>query len=190
MSKTCDLCGVKTGLFGSFRCQDGVVCKQCYRIVSRQYAETISGMTLLELKKRYVQNAQPLDLGGDGFQPTRRIGSYLLLDETGGKLCLLNNQKLSGGNGRPEIYPCAALESVRLRSEPELSPERLSALAGEKRGGLTVQKLAVRLRLKDVGTREIVVIPTPVRTSSFAFRQAWKVAGELLDCLTPLCRAD
>lgn len=183
MAKTCDICGAKLGLFGSFHCQDGVVCKNCYRIVSGNYAATITKMTLAELKRLYIQNAQPLDMGEGGFQITRKVGSFLLLDEKNRKFCLLNNQKLTGRNTRPEIFPYGALERVQLTCDPRTSPEKLSALAADKSGEEVIRKLAVRLSLRNAGTRDIVIVPTPVRTSSFAFRQSLRVARELLDCL-------
>lgn len=186
MVKTCDICGGKTGLFQTFRCQDGVICKNCYRIVSGNYATTITKMTLTELKKLYIKNAQPLDMGEGGFQTTRKIGAFLLLDEKNHKFCILNNQKLTGRNTRPEVFPYAALERFQLVSEPKLSPERLFALASEKDSTEVIQRLAVRLQLKGTGVREITIIPTPVRTSSFAFRQSCKVAEEILDCLASI----
>lgn len=178
MAKTCDICGGKTGFMNAFRCQDGVICKNCYKIVSGNYAATITKMTLTELKKRYIQNAQPLDLGEDGFQSTRKIGSFLLLDEKNNKLCILNNQKLTRQNTRPEIIPYAAVDNCQLVSEPKLSGQQLSALAKDKSSTVVIHRLAVRLNLKDTGAREITIIPTSVRVSSFAFRQGYKVAED------------
>ena len=184
MAKTCDICGAKLGLLGTFHCQDGVVCKNCYRIVSGNYSTTIAKMTLAELKRLYIRNAQPLDMGGGGFRITRRIGSFLLLDEENRKFCLLNNQKLTGRNTRPEIFPYGALEQARLVCDPRLPAEGLAAFHADKSGESVVKWMAVRLTLKDGGRRDIVIIPTPVRTSSFAFRQSCRVAQELLDCLS------
>ena len=50
MAGNCDLCGEKLG-FRKFHCQDGVVCKKCYAIVSNGFSETIAKKTLAELKK-------------------------------------------------------------------------------------------------------------------------------------------
>ena len=52
MAGNCDLCGEKLG-FRKFHCQDGVVCKKCYAIVSKGFSETIAKKTLAELKKTY-----------------------------------------------------------------------------------------------------------------------------------------
>jgi len=58
MEKSCGICGGKTGFLNRFRCQDGVVCKRCYRIVSGNYARTIVGTPLSELKQRYIRFAE------------------------------------------------------------------------------------------------------------------------------------
>ena len=55
MGKICDICHEPTG-FRSFRCVDGVVCKNCYLIVSNGYTGTIAKKTLTELKKVYIKN--------------------------------------------------------------------------------------------------------------------------------------
>lgn len=182
--KTCEICGGKIGLFQTFRCRDGVICKKCYKIVSGNYATTITKMTLDELKKSYIKNAQPLDMGEGGFQTTRKIGGSLLLDEKNRKFCILSNQTLTGQSARPAVFPYAALQSVQLVSEPKFSAEQLSALAAEKSGKAVVQRLAVRICLEGAGTREITILPSPVRAASFAFRQGYKVAEEIRDCLT------
>ena len=182
--KTCDICGAKMGFLKKFRCQDGVICKSCYKIVSNNYANTITKMTLADLKRVYIKNAQPLDMGEGGFQTTRKIGAYLLLDENNHKFCILNNQKLTGQNTRPEIFPYETLKSFQLISEPKFSPEQLSSFAADKGSPAVIQRLSVRLSLKGTGVREITVIPSPVRASSFAFRQGYKVAEEILNCLS------
>ena len=57
MEKTCGICGGRIGFGNRFRCQDGAVCKRCYRIVSGNYATTIVKTPLSELKKRYLRFA-------------------------------------------------------------------------------------------------------------------------------------
>lgn len=183
MAAKCDICGGKTGFLRTFHCRDGVVCKNCYKIVSGNYANTIADLTLMELKKIYIKNARPLDMGEGGFKTTRKIGSFLLLDETNRKFCILNNQKMTGQNTRPEIFPCQELKRAGISASPDLSEEQLSSLAAEKDSAVIIRKLSVRLELKSAGVREIAIIPTPVRASSFAFRQGHKMAEEILECL-------
>lgn len=183
MAGICDICGGKTGFMNSFRCQDGVICKNCYRIVSNNYSDTITRSTLLDLKKRYIRNAQPLDMGDEGFQTTKKLGSFLLLDEKNQKLCLLSNQSLTKSYSRPEIYRYDDLESFELVSAPKHTDEELEELSKEKHSQVVIHKMAVRLHLKTDGTREIIVIPTPVRTSTLAFRQAYRNAAEIMSVL-------
>ena len=54
MAGNCDICGEKLG-FRKFHCQDVVVCKKCYAVVSNGFTETITKKTLAELKKRMRQ---------------------------------------------------------------------------------------------------------------------------------------
>lgn len=182
MARTCDLCGGKIG-WKAFHCQDGAVCKRCYRMVSGNFAAPITGLTLQELKRRYVRSAQPLNLGPDGFSVTKKAGVFLLLDEEREKFCLPNHRRNRDDTARPEIYGKAELLSACLSSRPALTREELDALARERREGAVVERLSVVLRLQGERTREIAVIPTPVRGSSFAFRQGLKTAEEILDLL-------
>lgn len=183
MAGICDICGGKTGFRNSFRCQDGVICKNCYRIVSNNFSSTIAGSTLLELKKTYIRNAQPLDMGTDGFQITKKLGSFLLLDERGRKFCLLSNRSLTKEYARPEIYRYEDLESFALASEPGYTAGELQALSQDRGERAVVRRLSVRLRFQDGAVREILTLPSPVRTSSFAFRKALQATEELLQAL-------
>ena len=183
MAGNCDICGGKTGFRNSFHCQDGTICKNCYRIVSNNYTTTITRSTLLDLKKVYIKNAPPVDMGEDGFQTTKKIGTFLLLDEKERKFCLLSNRNLTKTYVRPEVCRYSDLESYRLASDPEFSAEELERLSKDKKEQAVVRKLAVRLRLKGAGVRDITVIPTPVRTNSFAFRRAYKALIEITQAL-------
>ncbi len=188
MAKTCDICGEKIGL-KAFRCQDGVLCKDCYKLVSNNFTSTITTKTLLELKERYVQNAAPLELGQDGFLTTRKVGTFLLLDETNRKFCLPSNRGITGQYTQPEIFPYEALQGYKLASVPQMSPEQLVVLAEDKKKSVVIKSLSIQLRIAGVGVKEIVVIPTPVRSSSYAFRRAYRTAQEILNELEYLCVA-
>lgn len=180
MAGVCDICGGKIGFRNTFRCQDGVICKNCYRIVSNNFSSTITKSTLLDLKKNYIRNAQPLDIGADGFQTTKKLGSFLLLDEKNHKFCLLSNRNLTKKYSRPEIYRYEELEAVALVSQPDFTEQKLEALTRERHGKTVVEKLTVRIHLKNGQVRDIVVIPTPVRAGGFAFRQSYRAANEIL----------
>ena len=132
MAGNCDICGEKLG-FRKFHCQDGVVCKKCYAVVSNGFTETITKKTLAELKKTYEANAVPLDLGEDGFVVTRKIQSLLLIDEQNKKFCISGNPTVSKEYSRPEIYHYEDLMGYMLMCEPELTPEELVHLKEDKK---------------------------------------------------------
>ncbi len=224
MAGTCDICGNKTGFLNQFRCQDGILCKDCYKIVSNHYSSTIAGSSLTELKKIHARNSRPIELGEDGFCITKKIGTFLLLDQKNHKFCLLSNQQITGTYTRPEIFRFEQLERYELLSEPALTFDQLAALPASKnvkensalqdsppaadrisdifhsaavrsRGAFCVsqneiscdtrktviRKLAVQLHLTNGLSREILIIPSPVRVSSLAFRQGLKSAEEIMN---------
>ena len=108
------------------------------------------------------------------------------MDEENRKFCLLSNRNLTKEYARPEVFRYEELESYQLACDPKLTTADLNALSQDKHSTAVVQKLAVRLKLKNKGSRDIVAIPSPVRTSSFAFRQAWKEARKVVQALEEL----
>ena len=171
MAGNCDICGEKLG-FRKFHCQDGVVCKKCYAVVSNGFTETITKKTLAELKKTYEANAVPIDLGEDGFVVTRKIQSLLLIDEQNKKFCI---------SGNPMGY--------MLICEPELTPEELVHLKEDKKTVKVIKKLKVRMKIKGVGIKDLVVLASPVRSSTYAFRKSYQVAMDILKELNAIKEA-
>ncbi|MBP3700331.1 MAG: DUF4428 domain-containing protein [Lachnospiraceae bacterium] len=179
MAKVCDICGNKTG-WRSFHCQDGVICKECYKIVSNHFTTIITQKTLAELQDTYETNAVPMDLGADGFVVSKSIGAYLLVDETHHKFCLPSNRNITKQYAPPEIFTFDKLDGYMLACEPALSYEQLAALAENRKESVTVQRMTLRLRITGAGVKEIVLIPSPVRSSSYAFRKSFAAAKEIL----------
>ena len=179
MAKECDICGNKIG-FKGFHCQDGVVCKKCYGAVSNGYTGTITKKTLAELKKTYEKNAVPIEMGEGGFETTRRVKTFLLIDERNRKFCIPGNPSVTKVYGRPEIYHYRELEGYKLACDPELSPEELTYLKENKKSVKVVKKLRVRLKIRGKGIRDITIVSSPVRSSCFAFRQSYGVAMNIM----------
>ena len=188
MAGNCDICGEKLG-FRKFHCQDGVVCKKCYAVVSNGFTETITKKTLAELKKTYEANAVPLDLGEDGFVVTRKIQSLLLIDEQNKKFCISGNPTVSKEYSRPEIYHYEDLTGYMLMCEPELTPEELVHLKEDKKTVKVIKKLKVRMKIKGVGIKDLVVLASPVRSSTYAFRKSYQVAMDILKELNAIKEA-
>lgn len=188
MAGNCDICGEKLG-FRKFRCQDGVVCKKCYAVVSNGFTETITKKTLAELKKTYEANAVPIDLGEDGFVVTRKIQSLLLIDEQNKKFCISGNPTVSKEYSRPEIYHYEDLMGYMLICEPELTPEELVHLKEDKKTVKVIKKLKVRMKIKGVGIKDLVVLASPVRSSTYAFRKSYQVSMDILKELNAIKEA-
>lgn len=188
MAGNCDICGEKLG-FRKFHCQDGVVCKKCYAVVSNGFTETITKKTLAELKKTYEANAVPIDLGEDGFVVTRKIQSLLLIDEQNKKFCISGNPTVSKEYSRPEIYRYEDLMGYMLICEPELTPEELVHLKEDKKTVKVIKKLKVRMKIKGVGIKDLVVLASPVRSSTYAFRKSYQVAMDILKELNAIKEA-
>ena len=173
MAGNCDICGEKLG-FRKFHCQDGVVCKKCYAVVSNGFTETITKKTLAELKKTYEANAVPIDLGEDGFVVTRKIQSLLLIDEQNKKFCISGNPTVSKEYSRPEIYHYEDL---------------MGYLKEDKKTVKVIKKLKVRMKIKGVGIKDLVVLASPVRSSTYAFRKSYQVAMDILKELNAIKEA-
>ena len=188
MAGNCDICGEKLG-FRKFHCQDGVVCKKCYAVVSNGFTETITKKTLAELKKTYEANAVPIDLGEDGFVVTRKIQSLLLIDEQNKKFCISGNPTVSKEYSRPEIYHYEDLMGYMLMCEPELTPEELVHLKEDKKTVKVIKKLKVRMKIKGAGIKDLVVLASPVRSSTYAFRKSYQVAMDILKELNAIHEA-
>lgn len=187
MAKSCDICGKKIG-FKAFHCLDGKLCKECYQLVSNQFTSTITGKTLAELKQLYERNAAPTALGEDGFSVTRKVGTFLLLDEEHKKFALPSNRSITKQYTRMEVFPWSSLKSYSLVSNPKLSAQRLGELPRDTKNAAVVNSLLVRLCFTDGTSADIPVIPTPVRSSSFAWRQGYTVALELTGVLEEILR--
>lgn len=179
MARVCDICGNKIGLKG-FHCQDGVVCKKCYALVSNGFTETITKKTLAELRRIYQTNSAPIEMGEGGFITSRRVKTFLLIDEMNKKFCIPGNPTVTKEYSRPEIYRYEELQGYKLVCEPELSPEELANLKEDKKNVRIIKKLIVRLRIRGVGIRDIMIISSPVRSSSFAYRQSYQIAINIL----------
>lgn len=126
------------------------------------------------------RNAVPIDLGEDGFVVTRKIKPFLLIDEQNKKFCISGNPTVSKEYSRPEIYHYDDLMAYMLVCDPELTPEELVHLKEDKKTVKVIKKLKVRLKIRGVGIKDIVVLSSPVRSSTFAFRKSYQLAMDIM----------
>lgn len=189
MAKYCDICE-KSIKFKGFRCKDGIVCKKCYEIVSNHYTDTITGKTTSELKKIYNVNAAPIEIGQDGFEITQKTGTFFLMDDNNKKFCILGNPTVNKKYNRPEVYGFGELEGYRLSSDPELPPEELAGLKENKKNGQIIRSLKIQLRIKEKGIKDVFIVSTPVRSSSYAFRKSYNLAMDMMCKLDEIYEAN
>lgn len=179
MAKYCDICETKIK-FKGFRCKDGIVCKKCYGIVSNHYTDIIAKKTISELKGIYSVNTQPIEIGQDGFETTQKVGTFFLMDNNSKKFCILGNPTVNKKYNRPEVYGFGELEGYRLSSDPELSPEELVELKEDKKNGRIIKNLKIQIRIKEKDIKDVFIISTPVRSSSYAFRKSYSLAMDMM----------
>ena len=73
--------------------------------------------------------------------------------------------------------------------EHELTPEELVHLKEDKKTVKVIKKLKVRMKIKGVGIKDLVVLASPVRSSTYAFRKSYQVAMDILKELNAIKEA-
>lgn len=185
MSKNCSICNKKLG-WKKFRCVDGVVCADCYKIVSNQYTSKIIDKELWELLEIYNNNLKELNsinLGNDGFFTTKKIGTFLMLDEERKKICIPCNFHITKKFSNVQIIPYKSLKGYKLITEPNISFNELMDFYNNPKKQQIINYMCIRLLLDNSTTQDIVILSKSVRTSSFAFRKGYKIANNILQNL-------
>lgn len=179
MRKVCDICGKKTG-FMIFHCKDAMICKSCYKVVSHNFTTTIVNKTLSELKNIYAENSSPIDIGEDGFSISKKISTFLLIDEIHQKFCVPSNYNITKQYNKPKIYRFCDIDNYEIICNPMLSLEELNELTKNRKSNTIINHLSIRLHLTDSSTHDIIIIPKSVRSFSFAFRYAYCIAVDII----------
>lgn len=177
--KTCDVCSSKLGL-QKFAYADGYICKNCYKIASRNYTETVCQKKLAEIKVLF-ENSMSDNEQGSFFEATRKIGNYLLVDDKNEKICIINN-RLQNPNKKPEIYTIDSIKKIKLQCNPPYNISELQNAITQKEKFVILQ-LAINI-YTGTNCREIIFLNSPVRTNSFAFKRIFLFANEAYNILT------
>ena len=59
----------------------------------------------------------------------------------------------------------------------------------DKKTVKVIKKLKVRMKIKGVGIKDLVVLASPVRSSTYAFRKSYQVAMDILKELNAIKEA-
>lgn len=183
MAKTCDVCGNTLGFLGKFRYLEGHICKECYGKASRQFTETIRNKTLAEIKELCAVERDEDNFRN--FKVTGKIGNYLLVDESQGKLCLMNNRMTKQKVTEPEFYQVSQLQSCKIQYNPSMPLETLRQKVKEQKSEETIDFLQVELQFLDGTKKKLQLLDKKMRIKSFAFRQSFRFAERISD---EICR--
>lgn len=180
--KTCDVCKKPLGVLHKFRYADGYICKDCYKKASSHFSETIVKKSLSEILQLCSDYEKTQT---EEFQITGKIGNFLLIDETRGKLCLPNNRMSKKDAALPEFYQIEDIEECKIVVDPDQSLDELEEKARKRQEG-TIQSLRVVIRVRGMARpAEILLIANTVRIKSYAFRQSFEFAGKIRE---EICR--
>ncbi|MGI6109195.1 MAG: DUF4428 domain-containing protein [Eubacteriaceae bacterium] len=176
--KTCDVCGAPLGIL-RFKYKDGAVCRDCYEKASHHCVETISRLTLDQVKD-LCEADKGDSTGGDMFDITRRIGNFILFDDKNKNFCIPNNRMVIRGYKNPVIHPYDDIKSVSIVSDPELKPDQLAQLAQSGNGGQLIHSLKVEILLGEHHIPcDVPVIVNTVRSKSFAYRRSYEFSEKI-----------
>lgn len=166
--KICGVCDRNLGLL-RFKYRDGFVCKDCYKIASRTYTETIRQLDAAELKARCNRKEeQPEE---NDFEITGRIGNYILIDDKGKRICIVNNRLQVKGYRKPAIIPLADIRYCRISCGSSFTWEELKN--AEKLESSHLASLNLELFLNSSSdSQHIRILSSSVRVKSFAFRKS------------------
>jgi hypothetical protein len=176
MKKICDLCGIPVGLF-KFRYAEGYVCKTCYKAASKNFTETIREKTFDEISKlcEYEKNAT---LIGEDFEITAKIGNFILIDNRRKKFYIVN-RNINSDNKKYTIYSFADVKSYEISTDPKLTLTELKESANNS--SLVIKSMSIKLSFYSTQKEEnIVIISTPVRIKSRAFKLSFDFALRIL----------
>ncbi|MDO4943324.1 MAG: DUF4428 domain-containing protein [Lachnospiraceae bacterium] len=175
--KTCDVCGNKLGIMNKFKYADGHICKICYKKASRQFTETITQKSLMEIEE--LCNRKRDEGSFERFEITGKVGNYLLIDEKNQRLCIPNNRMTNQKVSDPEFYDIKDIKKCEIQFSPEISLNELEQRVLLKKDESVINFLNVCITMKDGKQKIIQLLSKPVRIKSYAFRQSFHFAKRI-----------
>lgn len=186
--KICDVCGNKLGLMNKFKYADGHICKNCYKKASRQFTETITQKSLIEIKE--LCNQERDEESFENFEVTGKIGNYILIDEKNRRLCIPNNRMTNQKVSDPEFYDIKNIEKSEIQFQPNLPLDELEQNVLLKKGESVIHFLRICITMKDGKQKMIQLLSNPVRIKSYAFRQSFRFARRIDEEITRLVETE
>lgn len=167
--KTCSVCGKPLPLFHSFAFQEGKLCPDCYEKASHHFSRTIKQDSLAQVLDEIAKHEDgQVDVD---FEISEKVGSYLLIDKTHRKICILKGGRLDKDEYEKQIYlEAKEIQSCQIKSK-----------------GKDLKDLQVVVQCKGRPNVTMVLVPNPIRESSFAYSQSLKLAKRMQTSIDALC---
>ncbi|MFT4105243.1 MAG: hypothetical protein QM657_05720 [Lacrimispora sp.] len=127
-------------------------------------------MCLEEIQQRVSSYAEASkDLMG--FEVTKRIGNYLLIDDKNKRFCILNNRLRSKEYSHPKQFPIEDVKYCRVNCSPELVQNKADGDSFNEVPVITGLGIDVFFHSSS-NVQHISILSTPVRRKSFAFKRS------------------
>lgn len=179
----CDVCGTPLGIMNKFRCENGCICKACYKKASLNFTETIKHKDISDIKERCNKKA----INIENFEITGRIGNYIMFDEKHKKLCITNNRITQQKVEEPEIYNVKDIIKCTIDSNPKYTIKQLQEMM-EKKENRIIDNLQIIIYFKNKSEKEIKLLHNPISIDSYAFRKIYTFAIRIQDKIQELMK--
>lgn len=183
MKKICDICGEKLGFY-KFRYDEGVICKACYKKASKNFVETIRHKTYHEIKSLCEEENTQLEQLI--FEKTGKVGNYILLDDKNKQLCIPHNRANESERKQVEFVLYEDINKIQLSCVPDITEEELSNWEKNKeKKVITSLEIFIYTKTRN-DIRKIIMLSSPVRVNSFAFRRIFAFTKKILKILNEI----
>ncbi|MBM7836341.1 DUF4428 domain-containing protein [Clostridium sardiniense] len=198
-SNRCDACGKELGAFYN-KCADGIVCGTCANIGVKKLGKTSSKVSLAELapfvdaEKLYQEHLQE-------FTPTKKIGSFLEVDENKGEWLVPDG--FFGGKKHPRIFKFKDIVNYELLvNESSVASGGVGraiaggvlfgatgaivgGVTGKKRSKNVIDSMKIKITVDDLQYPVVYIniISSSTKTDSILYKPLEKQAQECLSVL-------
>lgn len=196
----CDACGKELGAFYN-KCADGIICNSCSSLVVKNLKKTSAKATLEELapfvdaEKLYQEHLQE-------FTPTKKIGSYMEIDEEKGEWLVPDG--FFGGKKHPKIFKFEDIVNYELLVDESSVASGgvgraiaggilfggagaiVGGVTGKKRSKNVINSMKIKITVDNLQCPVVYIkffSNSPTKTDSIMYRSFEKNAQECLSIL-------
>ena len=189
-NKICDICNKKLGLL-NFKTKDGFICSECIKLCDRSLQKSIHQYSIEELKT-HLRNKTNLKYEGIEFNPTRKIGNVIEIDDTKRLILLFDNSFGRRVLDFDEILDFDIYEDGDSLTSGGLAQALIGgiafggmgalvgAISGEKRTKIITKEMKLKITINDINNPliNIQLINEEVRKDSEKYKKALYICEE------------